>query len=113
VIINHALYWEQIPIGRENAIDYATLCGMWDCNERAARAIMHELSCYDNGDPYILIRSGKSKGFYRTDDPAEIEAYRRECLNKGRSIFAPVRKCNRLLAVDDAQLVMDLGFLYD
>lgn len=113
VSVDFETYWKQIPIGRENAIDYTKLCGMWDCSERTARAIMHELSSYDNGDNYILIRSGKSKGFYRTDEPAEIEAYRRECLAKGRSIFAPVRKCNRILAIDDSQLVMDFGFLYD
>lgn len=109
--IDFEVFWNDIPIGKENAIDYKRLCKMWDCSERMARAIMHELSSHDNGDDYILIRSGKSKGFYRTDDPAEIEAYRRECLAKGRSIFAPVRKCNRLLAVDDTQLVMDLGLL--
>lgn len=113
ISIDCETYWQQIPIGKINANDYKRLCEMWDCSERKARQILHELSRYDNGDNYILIRSGKSKGFYRTDELEEIEAYRKECLNKGRSIFAPVRKCNRVLAIDDSQLVMDLGFLSD
>lgn len=113
VSIDCETYWKQIPIGKENALDYSMLCEMWDCSERVARSILHELSRYDNGDSYILIRSSKSKGFYRTDDTDEIEKYRKECLNKGRSTFAPVRKCNRVLAIDDSQLVLDLEFLYD
>lgn len=111
VNIDFDMYWSDIPIGKENAIDYYTLCNMWDCSERTARAILHELSSRDNGDDYILIRSSKSKGFYRTDKHDEIEAYRKEILNKGRSIFVPVRKCNRILRKDDSQLVMDLGML--
>lgn len=90
-------YWENIPVGKENAITYAKLCKLWQCTERAARGILHELSSYDNGDDYILIRSSSCKGFYKTDNPDEMQAYKRECLNKGRSIFAPVRKINRVL----------------
>lgn len=109
VSIDNETYWKQIPIGRENALTYPMICSMWNCSERTARQILHELSSYDNGDPYILIRSSSSKGFYRTNDSTEIERYRHECLRKGRSIFAPVRKCNRILSIDDSQLVMDLG----
>lgn len=104
--------WQQIPVGKQNAIDYTALCCMWNCTERKARSILHELSHYDNGDAFILIRSSKNKGFYRTDDKEEIEQYRNECLNKGRSIFAPVKKCNRVLAINEAQLALDLEFLH-
>lgn len=90
-------FWEDIPVGKENAITYGKLCELWQCTERAARGILHELSSYDNGDDYILIRSSACKGFYKTDNPDEMQAYKRECLNKGRSIFAPVRKINRVL----------------
>lgn len=45
----------------------------------------------------MLIRSSRSKGFYKTNDKLIIERYRKECLAKGKSVFAPVRKCNRLL----------------
>lgn len=100
---NVKLYWDDIPIGYENAADYEWLCSIWECTERKARAILHELSLYDNGDNYILIRSGKRRGFYKTDDTDEIQAFKRECLNKGRSIFAPVKKINRVLNTNTEQ----------
>lgn len=96
-------YWRDIPVGRENAVTYAELCALWGCDTRRARAILHDLSTYDNGDNFILIRSGACKGFYKTDDESEIRAYKRECLSKGKSVFAPVKKINRVLNADDVQ----------
>lgn len=96
------LYWSEIPVGKENAVTRPELCAMWNMTDRGARAILHELSRYDNGDDYILIRSSKNKGFYRTTDPADIAAFRKECINKGRSHFAPLRKINRVTASLDA-----------
>lgn len=95
--IDMEFFWEDIPTGRENAVSYDELGLIWGKCKREVRRLLHDLSLYDNGDNYVLIRSGKSKGFYKTDDLAEIAAYRKECLNKGRSIFAPVKKCNRVL----------------
>lgn len=100
-------YWNDIPVGKENAITYPELCDLWECTERAAREKLHELSHYDNGDNYILIRSSKGKGFYRTDDETEIKAYKRECLNKGRSVFAPIKKINRVLNANTEQYSFD------
>lgn len=102
--MEHAnIFWNDIPVGKENAVTYNELCARWECSPRAARAILHELSLYDNGDNYILIRSGGCKGFYKTDDEDEIRAYKRECLNKGRSVFAPVKKINRVLSENTTQ----------
>ena len=100
-------YWAEIPVGKENAVTYDELRVMWACDDRRARAILHELSGYDNGDNYILIRSARCKGFYRTDDESEITAYKRECLNKGRSIFAPVKKINRVLNANAEQYSLE------
>lgn len=101
------LYWSEIPIGKENAIEYPDLCLLWNKKERDVRAILHELSLYDNGDDYILIRSASGKGFYRTDDAETIKAYRTECLNKGKSVFAPVKKINRVLQVNKSQFTLE------
>ena len=101
--IKFELYWHDLPVGRENAVTYDELCFLWKKRERDVRSLLHELSAFDNGDDYILIRSSKGKGFYKTDDPEEIEAYRKECLNKGRSVFAPVRKINRVLRSNKTQ----------
>lgn len=96
-------YWSELPIGRENAATYEKLCARWNKRERDVRSLLHELSAFDNGDDYILIRSSKGKGFYRTDDAEEIIAYKQECLSKGKSVFAPVRKCNRVLRANKTQ----------
>ena len=100
-------YWHDIPTGKENAIAYPVLCSLWGCSERKARERLHELSHFDNGDNYILIRSSNGKGFYKTDNEEEIKAYKRECLNKGRSIFAPIKKINRVLNANTEQYSFD------
>ena len=98
-----AIYWQDIPTNKRDAATYPVLMQHWQKSERAVRAILHELSLFDNGDNYILIRSSASRGFYKTDNKAEIEAYKKECLNKGRSVFAPVKKINRVLSESDGQ----------
>jgi len=102
--MNLELYWSEIPIGKSNAVNYDDLKAMWGRNERDIRKILHDLSAHDNGDDYILIRSSKQGGgFYKTQNRTEIEEYRAECLNKGKSIFAPVKKINRVLKSDAEQ----------
>lgn len=90
-------YYADIPVGRDNAITYTELCVKWQCSERKVRSILHDLSYFDNGDDYILIRSSKSKGFYKTDNLQEIESYRRECCNRAKRTFAPLRKIRRVM----------------
>ena len=65
------------------------------------------MSSLDNGDDFVLIRSSGGKGFYKTDNPEEIEAYKRECLHKGRSVFAPIKKINRVLKANKAQFSLE------
>ena len=90
-------YWDDIPTGKQNAVTYGELCSLWQCTERGARETLHKLSRYDNGDNYVLIRSSKCRGFYKTDNEDEIKAYKKECLNRGRNVFAPIKKINRIL----------------
>ena len=73
-----AYYWSSIPIGPENAITYEQLCFKWHVSRRHVRRILHELSMWDNGDGFVLIRSSQYVGFYRTDDRAEIERFKRD-----------------------------------
>lgn len=96
-------YWNDIPIGKDAAVDYTALRQEWNKSEREVRKILHELSSFDNGDDYILVRSASGKGFYKTDDAKEILRYRRECISKGRSLFAPVCKIDRVLNANTQQ----------
>lgn len=95
--------WDDIPTEKAAALTYSDLTRIWNVNERQARKILHDLSTFDNGDDYVLIRSARTKGFYKTDDPTVIKAYKQECLNKGRSIFAPIKKINRVLNANISQ----------
>lgn len=97
-------YWSELPVGKENAWCYDKICSEWGIGKRQVRHILHELSCYDNGDNYILIRSSHNTGFYKTDNTKEIAAYRAECLNRGKCTFAPLRKIDRVLAPESGQL---------
>lgn len=90
-------YWDDIPVGRENAITYPELQSKWECGERTVRQILHDLSYADNGDNMILIRSSASKGLYKTDNIDIIERYKKECINRARNNFAPLRKIRRVL----------------
>ena len=91
-------YWHTIPVGKGNAITYAQLEQRWCMSARSVRRMLAELSRFDNGDNYILIRSSASKGFYLSDDPAEITAYKKECKSRAMHTFAPLKKINRVLA---------------
>ncbi len=99
-------YWNDIPTSKADAADYPTLCAWWQTDERRVRQILHDLSRMDNGDNYVLIRSSANRGFYKTDNTDEIEAYKKECLNRGRNVFAPIRKINRVLSANDSQYSM-------
>lgn len=101
------LYWSEIPVGRDCACSYEYLCTIWDMDKRSVRKVLHELSGYDNGDNYILIRSSNRDGFYRTDDQHDIAAYRAECLNRGRRTLIPLRKIDRVLSPDIGQMSME------
>lgn len=95
-------YWQSIPVGKDNAITYPRLELVWRMSERKVRMMLAELSGYDNGDDFILIRSSRGGGFYRTDDPDDIAAYKRECRSRAIKTFAPMRKINRVLSKLDA-----------
>jgi hydroxymethylpyrimidine pyrophosphatase-like HAD family hydrolase len=97
------LYWNDIPTVKAEAVTYEELHMWWNVDKREIRKILQELSKYDNGDNYVLIRSGKNKGFYKTDDKDEIAAYKKECLNKGLSVLAPIKKINRIFAANADQ----------
>lgn len=101
-------YWEDIPIGKENAASYSDLMTVWGLSKRGVRDRLHELSKYDSDDGMILIRSSKSRGFYRTDNHEQIAAYRREVYNRACHTFAPLRRIDRILGNNENQLVIEL-----
>lgn len=90
-------YYNDLPIGKENAVTYKELCLKWCCSERQVRNILHALSELDNNDDFVIIRSSHGKGFYRTNDSGEIESYIKECTNRASNIFKTLKKARRVL----------------
>lgn len=95
-------YWKLLPYGREFALSYSELMHLWGVSKRQVRRIMERLSCVDNGDNYILIRTSKGGGFYLTDDPDDIAAYKRECYGRAMRVLTPLKKINRVLRIETA-----------
>ncbi len=93
--------YNDIPIGRENAVTKFELMRKWNRSERAVRFIIQELRQVDNGDEYVIVSFSGGKGYYRTDNREEIEAYKRETIRRARHTFAPLRKVNRILENDE------------
>ena len=89
--------YNDIPIGRENAVTKGELVRKWNRSERGVRLIIQELRQIDNGDNYVIVSFSGGKGYYKTDDLEEIEAYKRETIRRARHTFAPLRKINRIL----------------
>ena len=89
---------EDIPIGgEENAITRRELAKLWGCTDRMARRYIAELRAEDNGDDYIIMSKSSGKGYYRTNDPDEIEHFVRETTKRAKNTFRPLRKARRLL----------------
>ncbi len=91
------MYYESIPIGRENAITRKELAKKWGVSDRLARATIAKLRAEDNGDDFVIVAYSSQKGYFRTDDVKEIRRFEREMCNRARNTFAPLRKARRVL----------------
>lgn len=102
-------YWDMIPTDGAGA-NYDTLSFLWQCNKRQVRLILAELSAWDNGDDYILIRSSYNNGFYKTNDPAKITAYKKEVYHRAINTMRPLKKIRRVLGIDGQMTFDELLF---
>lgn len=82
-------YRKLIPIGAENAATYSELSLWWGVSERQVRQILHDLSIVLPPDGYVIIRSSRGKGFYRTKDIPQINRYRKEIINRANNTLIP------------------------
>lgn len=93
-------YYNDIPVGKENAATKEALMKSWGMSERETRRIIRELRLKDFDDNYIIVSRSCGRGYYKTNDLKEIEEYKKEVLNRGRHTFAPLTKVNRILAAE-------------
>ena len=87
-----------IPIGRENAISRAALATKWGCSDRMVRHYIAELRCIED-ERYVIVSysNGGVCGYYRTDNPEEIDHFLREMTKRARNTFRPLRQARRVL----------------
>lgn len=121
-------YWESIPcddkvikvinssgelvFSKYTFLTYGDLQDKWNVNRRTCRAILAELSAFDSGDDYILIRSSHNGGgFFKTRNHALIELYRREVYNRAINTLKPLKKIKRVLNRNEQMTIDDLLLL--
>lgn len=76
---------EDIPIGRKNAISRKNLAAFWGVGDRTARQIISELRGIDDGSDYVIVSVSRFSGYYRTNNPDEIDHFRNEMVKRIRS----------------------------
>ena len=92
-----------LPIGAWNAISRQELSNLWGLSDRSARLVIAELRKMDFGDNFIIVSYSDGKGYYRTADIAEIEAFAAEMRSRALNIFAPLKKANRIIKEYESQ----------
>ena len=100
-------YWDSIPNDERTPATYDTLSNIWGVERRTVRRILADLSAWDSGDDFILIRSAHNGGgFFKTSDVVRIIEYRAEVYNRALNTMRPLKKIRRVLGSDN-QLTFD------
>ena len=100
-------YRLDIPRGSENARGYDYFVKKWDKTRRSVRRILHDISVNEFDDGFVLIRSAHDGGmFYLTKTKDEIARYRKEIINKARSLAEPARIIDKVLEIDAGSLTV-------
>ena len=91
-------YYDDIPVGRENAATKKQLMNRWNMSERQVRKIISDLRAEDQGDTFVIVSSSTNgtAGYYKTADVEEIKKYERETLNRGKHTFRPLKKIRKV-----------------
>lgn len=92
-------FYEDIPIGRENAVSRAVLANKWRMDDRAVRRRIANLRAFDNGDEYIIVShsNGGVRGYFRTKNAEEIKHFYNETKKRAINTFKPLKKMRRVL----------------
>ena len=103
-------FYNDLPIGRDNAIPRSLLAVRWDMSEDSVRRRIAKLRAWDNGDDFVIVSSSTNGtlGYYKTDNAEERRAYMKETRSRAINTFKPLRKINRIeAAASNRQLRMD------
>lgn len=88
---------EDIPIGKENAILREELEILWDMSDRQVRKTIERFRESDNTDPFPILSTSHSAGYWRSNDRDELEHYANEMDAKARKHFLAAQEAKRAL----------------
>lgn len=89
---------EHIPVGRENAITRSELASLWKKSDREARDAIAKMRTTPSDDEYaILSSSSNPAGYWRSNDPEELERYSREVQARAKNTLAVLADVKRVL----------------
>ena len=92
---------DDIPVGRENAVARANLCRLWGCGDRLARRHVAALRAQPSADGMAILSSAHTPaGYWRSRNPAELEAFIAENAARACSTFAVIGEARNVLAHD-------------
>lgn len=83
-----------IPYGRDNAISRADLVRLTGLDDRTVRDNIKELV----RQGYPILSSSQARGYWLSNNIAEIEAFIRECDSRSRSEYLTTRKLRLAVA---------------
>lgn len=93
-------YWNDIPIGVENAVSRAELMRKWGMTDRGVRRIICELRNDERfGDAVICSSSNRNEGYYKSTEPAHISQFIRETRNRAINTLKPAKNAARVLRI--------------
>ena len=103
---------KDIPIGRENAITRAELAAAWGFSDRKTRKMIAQLRALPGNDGYAILSSSTApNGYWRSNDPAEIERFILETESRAKNVFLSLKDAKRILhsAETSGQMQFQLG----
>lgn len=97
-------FYRSIPVGKDKAVSRAQLCRMWDMGDRAVRLTIAEIrdSAKVMNLEHFIVSDSQGKGYWRSKDRMEIQAFNEQMMSRVKSIAATVQ-CAKAYLHDTSQ----------
>lgn len=89
---------EFIPFGRENAISRSDLSRITGLSDRKTRSCIAKLRAQDDGTNIVIVSTSRGRGYYRTDNPEEIDGFIRDMLSRVTQTLNAIKVAQMALA---------------
>lgn len=89
---------EMIPYGRENAISRKHLSALAGLSDRETRRCIAKLRAEDDGTNIIIASTSRGRGYFRTDNPEEIDGFIRDMLSRVTHTLNAIKVAQMALA---------------